>query len=158
MHLRSPPIQREEADCRSKFPDMTYVTDQEAAAAKFSYDPESDTENTPDSVFCTHGSGFTVKWDKVTEYMHLESCLKKASEAEGANKRRSRISNEELEAIMLREFGPIKRPSYRMPEVKKAENMPGESGYIDIQKTTCIIIRRIQCHTCMAGATRSRRK
>lgn len=114
--------------------------DQEAAAAKFSYDPESDTENTPDSVFCTHGSGFTVKWDKVTEYMHLESCLKKASEAEGANKRRSRISNEELEAIMLREFGPIKRPSYRMPEVKKAENMPGESGYIDIQKTTCIII------------------
>ena len=27
-----------------------------------------------------------------------------------------------------------------MPEVKKAENMPGESGYIDIQKTTCIII------------------
>ena len=41
------------------------------------YNPESDIANTPDSVFCAHGGGFTVKWDKVTEYMHLESCLKK---------------------------------------------------------------------------------
>ena len=41
------------------------------------YSPESDLENTPDSVFCAHGGGFCVKWDKVPEYMHLESCMKK---------------------------------------------------------------------------------
>lgn len=40
------------------------------------YDAESDVENTADSVFCAHGGGFNVRWDKVPEYMHLESCLK----------------------------------------------------------------------------------
>ena len=36
-----------------------------------SYNPEQDTENTADSVFCSHGSGFTVKWDEVFDYMHI---------------------------------------------------------------------------------------
>ena len=36
------------------------------------YDPESDLENTPDSVFCAHGAGYPVKWYKVPEFMHLE--------------------------------------------------------------------------------------
>ncbi|MGM9578921.1 MAG: GTP-binding protein, partial [Evtepia sp.] len=40
------------------------------------YDPEADLANTPDSVFCAHGAGFTVKWDRVKDYMHLESGLK----------------------------------------------------------------------------------
>lgn len=36
------------------------------------YDPESDLENTPDSVFCAHGAGYPVKWYKVPEFMHLD--------------------------------------------------------------------------------------
>lgn len=36
------------------------------------YDPESDLENTPDSVFCAHGTGYPVKWYKVPEFMHLD--------------------------------------------------------------------------------------
>lgn len=36
------------------------------------YDPVSDFDNTPNSVFCAHGAGFTVTWDKVPEYAHLE--------------------------------------------------------------------------------------
>ena len=39
------------------------------------YDPLLDAENPSSSVFCTHGSGFYVEWDKVPEYMHLESVL-----------------------------------------------------------------------------------
>lgn len=35
------------------------------------YEPESDLENTPDSVFCAHGAGYPVKWHKVPEFMHL---------------------------------------------------------------------------------------
>ena len=31
------------------------------------YDPVSDLENTPNSVFCSHGAGHTVTWDKVPE-------------------------------------------------------------------------------------------
>lgn len=40
----------------------------EAAA----YDPESDLENTPDSVFCAHGAGYPVKWYKVPEFAHVD--------------------------------------------------------------------------------------
>ncbi|KFI97031.1 GTP-binding protein [Bifidobacterium stellenboschense] len=36
------------------------------------YDPESDVENTPDSVFCAHGAGYPVKWYKVPEFAHVD--------------------------------------------------------------------------------------
>ena len=35
------------------------------------YDPEADQENPAGSVFCAHGAGFLVPWDRVTEYAHL---------------------------------------------------------------------------------------
>lgn len=44
---------------------------------KKAYDPLSDQENPPGSVFCAHGAGFVVEWDEVFSYMHLESCLKR---------------------------------------------------------------------------------
>ena len=37
-----------------------------------SYDPLSDLENTPSSVFCSHGAGFPVPWDRVEEYAHIK--------------------------------------------------------------------------------------
>ncbi len=39
--------------------------------AQTDYRPESDLENTPDSVFCDHGAGVTVKWNEVENFMHL---------------------------------------------------------------------------------------
>lgn len=39
------------------------------------YDPERDTENPTGSVFCAHGAGFVVSWDRVKEYMHVDSGL-----------------------------------------------------------------------------------
>ena len=35
------------------------------------YDPEADLPNTPDSVFCSHGAGYTVKWYDVPEHAHV---------------------------------------------------------------------------------------
>ncbi len=92
--------------------------------ADFAYEPERDLENTPDSVFCAHGSGFTVKWDQVPSYMHLESCLsaKDPTIAPKVNHRNIRLDEKELEALMLREFGPIKRPSYRPPAIIAAKS------------------------------------
>ena len=85
------------------------------------YDPEADLENTPDSVFCAHGGGFGVKWNKVTEYMHLESCLKKEKPyTPPVNRRNLHIDDKELEAIMEREFGKPKYELYR-PTAKKVE-------------------------------------
>ena len=40
------------------------------------YDPEADLENTPDSVFCTHGAGYTVKWNRVDDFAHVDAGLK----------------------------------------------------------------------------------
>ena len=37
------------------------------------YNPEADLENPASSVFCAHGAGFVVEWDRVPEYAHLES-------------------------------------------------------------------------------------
>jgi len=37
------------------------------------YDPEGDTANPTGSVFCAHGAGFVVDWDKVSEYAHVEN-------------------------------------------------------------------------------------
>lgn len=35
------------------------------------YEPERDVENTPDSVFCSHGAGYPVKWREASAHMHL---------------------------------------------------------------------------------------
>lgn len=95
----------------------------DAVIAAADYDPEADLENTPDSVFCAHGSGFPVKWNRVAEYMHLPGCLEKPRDEEAPARRRCiRLDDAELEAIMAREFGPVRRPLYRAPE--KRETLP----------------------------------
>lgn len=35
------------------------------------YDPVSDLENTPDSVFCAHGAGYPVAWNEVPQMAHV---------------------------------------------------------------------------------------
>lgn len=46
--------------------------DAEAVCAAAAYDPEADLPNTPDSVFCSHGAGYTVKWHEAAEHMHVD--------------------------------------------------------------------------------------
>ena len=92
---------------------------QEAVIAEMGYDPEADLDNTPDSVFCAHGAGFNVKWNEVKDYMHLESGLKE-EKAPQILTGRVHLDDKELEAIMEREFGPVKRPQYRAPATRPA--------------------------------------
>lgn len=74
------------------------------------YDSERDVENPTGSVFCTHGSGFLVSWDKVKEYMHVESYLQKdedLSEPEEIRIKSSKemsISLEEIDQIINKTF------------------------------------------------------
>ena len=93
--------------------------DQEAVVSALGYDPEADLENTPDSVFCAHGAGFNVKWDKVPEYMHLSSILEKPAQPQLVTRNLS-MDDRELEAIMEREFGPIRRRQYTAPANRPA--------------------------------------
>ena len=93
---------------------------QEEVVAALGYDPEADLENTPDSVFCAHGAGFNVKWNEVKDYMHLESGLKEEKAPQIITRNISRADERELEKIMEREFGAIRRPVYGV----KSENRP----------------------------------
>ena len=45
----------------------------EEVIASASYDPERDTANPSASVFCSHGAGVVVPWDRVREYMHVDT-------------------------------------------------------------------------------------
>ena len=101
------------------------------------YDPEADLENTPDSVFCAKGAGFTVKWHQVSEYMHLSSGLKPDRKEEPVVLTRNLHADDKaLEAIMEREFGPIKRPVYHAPENRPA----AEKLTIRPPRQTCLIV------------------
>lgn len=110
--------------------------DPEAVIAAADYDPEADPDNTPDSVFCAHGGGFTVKWDKVPEYMHLPGCLEKPREDTPVRRRCIRLDDAELEAIMTREFGPVRRPLYRAPEKREA---PADTGLREIGQRCYVV-------------------
>ena len=95
----------------------------EVVVAALAYDPAADLENTPDSVFCSHGAGITIPWDQVEENMHLESVLRPKPAAAPAAAPRVHTQNldldeKELQRIIEREFGPQKTPLYRPPAAK----------------------------------------
>ncbi len=109
---------------------------QEDVIRETGYDPEADVENTPDSVFCAHGGGFNVKWDRVKEYMHLESGLKE-EKAPAILTRNLSLEDKELEKIMEREFGPIRRPQYG---VKAREHPATQEIAIHPPREKCLIV------------------
>ena len=87
--------------------------DQERIVAELGYDPERDVDNTPDSVFCSHGAGYPVKWSEVFEHMHLPSTLHPPREEAAVEERAARYFSQvatdaELMAIFERTYGPVK--------------------------------------------------
>ena len=105
--------------------DACHNTDEVLAAA--GYDPDADTDNPADSVFCSHGAGYLVKWDEVPARAHVSSGLERrlgaapaagqTQEEDEANAHRRRASaycgtleqDKELLAIFERTYGKIKR-------------------------------------------------
>ena len=105
--------------------DACHNTDEVLAAA--GYDPDADTDNPADSVFCSHGAGYLVKWDEVPARAHVSSGLERrlgaapaagqTQEEDEANARRRRAfaycgtleQDKELLAIFERTYGKIKR-------------------------------------------------
>ena len=102
--------------------------DQQKIVDAIGYEPERDIDNPADSVFCSHGAGVNIPWDQAKDYMHLESCLKPPVEetapAAAPRYRSLSIDDRELEAIMEREFGKIKRPQYSARQVNAAASEP----------------------------------
>lgn len=55
----------------------------EEVIAAAGYDPEGDLENPSSSVFCSHGAGFLVSWDRVPDYAHVESGYRRTQQDDG---------------------------------------------------------------------------
>ena len=93
----------------------------------FSYDCDGDLENSADSIFCSHGAGFVVKWNEVPEHMHLPSILDTDdSDNEEAMQQKARkfieraVSDEELMEIFERTYGKPKTAPHRAFQKTKA--------------------------------------
>ena len=52
---------------------------QEKVLAESDYNPERDIDNPADSVFCSHGAGYNVKWDRVDEMLHTRVSMNGSS-------------------------------------------------------------------------------
>lgn len=107
--------------------------DASAVIEQMGYDPERDTENPADSVFCAHGAGYNVKWDEVPAHAHVESGVRlnepEEEETPAARQPRRQAApvssleeDKQLAAIFERTYGPSKgRELFRPVPVKPAE-------------------------------------
>ena len=104
----------------------------EQVIAAAGYDPERDTENPADSVFCSHGAGIVVPWREAAAKMHLENRVRlEGEEPEQAPatvpQRAARPASGGLEedaqlaAIFERTYGPVQRREllFRSPKEEK---------------------------------------
>lgn len=108
--------------------------DAESVIAASSYDPAADVENPADSVFCSHGAGYTVPWDEVPARAHVDSGLTRRlspagqppEEDAGARRRRAEAyrgtleQDKELLAIFERTYGKIRRRGENGADAQKA--------------------------------------
>lgn len=108
--------------------------DAESVIAASGYDPAADVENPADSVFCSHGAGYTVPWDEVPARAHVDSGLTRRlspagqppEEDAGARRRRAEAyrgtleQDKELLAIFERTYGKIRRRGENGADVQKA--------------------------------------
>ena len=86
----------------------------EEVVARLGYDPEADTENSPDSVFCSHGAGFVVKWNELIPHL-----ARQEAESPRPAPPKNRDADAELMAIYERTYGPVKDRTFllrRKPE------------------------------------------
>ena len=101
--------------------------------SRVGYDPESDLRNPPHSVFCTNGAGYVVNWREVDSMKHIETAISLEDSAQiiipqaRVLARKYSLSDEELETIMLRTFGPIRRKKYGEPKVISQGNVKSKS-------------------------------
>lgn len=92
--------------------------------SEIGYDCDADTDNTADSVFCSHGAGFIVPWDEVEDYAHTESPLSPQQDEEVQQRVSSYISriadDDELMRIFEKTYGPLKRKRATGAKIRRA--------------------------------------
>lgn len=90
--------------------------------ADIGYDCDADTDNPCDSVFCSHGAGYNVKWNEIKSHMHLPGALStpksdyvqsisKTEFSKCKDKDNLFALDKELMQIFEQTYGPIKNRS-----------------------------------------------
>ena len=113
----------------------------EEVIAAAGYDPTADVENTPDSVFCSHGAGYVVQWDEVPEHAHVDtSHLLKAEEDEPEPAQPVRSSgagggdgfggDAELRALFERTYGPVRNRGFEAFQQSRKKAATLEQLYV----------------------------
>ena len=119
----------------------------EEVISKIAYDCDGDLENTADSVFCSHGSGYVVPWNEVRSHMHVSSGISFGNSQEDEDSLefqvttkqisdyRSRLAEDkELMEIFERTYGKINRdPRHALhtekhTHEKKQKAVPMQTG------------------------------
>ena len=103
--------------------------------ADIGYDCNGDIENSADSIFCSHGAGYNVKWDEVYDHMHLPLATAGKDDEENSEDRKLKasrfiekaVSDEELMAIFEMTYGKINREPSRAFKKTKAVNIEDKS-------------------------------
>ncbi len=97
---------------------------QEEIVNNSNYNADADIENTADSVFCTHGSGYTVPWNEVEEHMHIEFKKKNEDnfEVKIVKQEYKHASDKELLEIYERTYGKVKQREHSALKPVKKDN------------------------------------
>lgn len=112
----------------------------EEVIEKIGYDCDSDLANSADSVFCSHGAGYTVKWDEAPALMHIKTeaaAREEFIEAEkqqrliAANRfKEQKATEKELKEIFERTYGKINNDPNRFNERTKPKPVPKDKPFV----------------------------
>lgn len=108
-------------------------SDPQKVIDEIGYSAEADVENTADSVFCSHGAGYTVKWDEVFSHMHLpaaqlETPVVRQSEPPVRQNHVGFSDDEELLKIFEKTYGKVRRRAHHALNTPKNDSSPVRTG------------------------------
>lgn len=123
-------------NCILKGYDICHNAEEVIAEKKYNFD--ADIENPADSVFCSHGAGYNVKWNEVYNHMHLEGISFDEDEEDTEEITRQRAKryidavadDKELMQIFERTYGAVTRRAQSYAVKKSA---PKEKKYAKIK-------------------------
>lgn len=123
------------------------------------YDSENDAENPTGSIFCSHGAGYYVDWNKVADFAHIKDELTKLDNSKNDIDQASQknidkksdfgdmfIAQEEIDEIFEKTFGRTKQKrrgwgkTIVSPEVKQGSYQGVENPYENERKDSYLLV------------------
>ncbi|MBR2669652.1 MAG: TetM/TetW/TetO/TetS family tetracycline resistance ribosomal protection protein [Solobacterium sp.] len=109
--------------------------DQEEIIAEIGYDSSRDLFHTSGSVFCSHGTGYTVPWNEADNHMHVQ--MRAAGKGQ-YSRQTYHVSEEEMNTVLEKATGN-NRNHDKQPRQNKIQELP-EYVQIEENKPKCLLI------------------